>query len=238
MDTPLLEEDGLADPPAPPARRGLGLSREDSYLASRPDYFANLRRGSVPNLHLDSIDDVEDGDDGDDERAVFGIGDLMKGSHKQKRSSPAMASLGGEAGDGGVAVAELRQRLSVRRMSETARGKAEEVQVQVTLKDYSYHVPIREDAPSIKTVFNQSPCYAASSFLVNVGELITGSRKVRGDAKWGDGWKILMISHYFGRLLLVRQISDMCGHYEKKWILKDVNLVLKPGTTYLVMGRE
>jgi len=208
MDTPLLGEDRLADlpaTPARPARRGLGLSREDSYLASRPDYFANLRRGSVPNLHLDVAD-------GDDERAVFGIGDLVEGSPTQKRSGSAMASLTAfpreDAGDGGVAVSELRQRLSVRRMSETALGMAEEVQVRVTLKDYSYHVPTREDAPSIKTVFNQSPCYAASSFLVNVGELITGSRKIR----------------------------DMCGHYEKKWILKDVNLVLKPGTTYLVMG--
>ena len=181
MDTPLLEE--AAPPPAPPARRGLGLSREDSYLASRPDYFANLRRGSVPNLHLAPSDDVSDGADGGDGE-VFGIGDLVK---RQKRSSLGLGSSrlsafssGADGGD--AAVSELRQRLGERRKSETARGKAEEVHVQVALRDYSYHVPVREDAPSIKTVFNQSPCYAASSFLVNVGELITGSRKVRGDA--------------------------------------------------------
>jgi ABC-type multidrug transport system ATPase subunit len=31
-------------------------------------------------------------------------------------------------------------------------------------------------------------------------------------------------------------VKDIFGHYEKKWILRDVNLVLKPGRTYLVMG--
>ena len=31
-------------------------------------------------------------------------------------------------------------------------------------------------------------------------------------------------------------MKDVLGHYEKKWILQDINLVLKPGTTYLVMG--
>ena len=32
------------------------------------------------------------------------------------------------------------------------------------------------------------------------------------------------------------KVKDIFGHYEKKWILKDINLVLKPGKTYLVMG--
>ena len=31
-------------------------------------------------------------------------------------------------------------------------------------------------------------------------------------------------------------MRDILGHYEDKWILKDINLVLKPGKTYLVMG--
>jgi ABC-type multidrug transport system ATPase subunit len=31
-------------------------------------------------------------------------------------------------------------------------------------------------------------------------------------------------------------VKDIFGHYEKKWILKDINLVLKPGKTYLVVG--
>lgn len=32
------------------------------------------------------------------------------------------------------------------------------------------------------------------------------------------------------------QVKDICGHYERRYILKDINLALKPGTTYLVMG--
>lgn len=31
-------------------------------------------------------------------------------------------------------------------------------------------------------------------------------------------------------------MKDVLGHYEKKWILQDINLILKPGKTYLVMG--
>lgn len=31
-------------------------------------------------------------------------------------------------------------------------------------------------------------------------------------------------------------MKDIFGHYEQKYILKDINLVLKPGRTYLVMG--
>ncbi len=32
------------------------------------------------------------------------------------------------------------------------------------------------------------------------------------------------------------QVGDLLGHYEQKWILKDINLSLKPGKTYIVMG--
>ena len=31
-------------------------------------------------------------------------------------------------------------------------------------------------------------------------------------------------------------MKDILGHHENKYILKDINLVLKPGKTYLVMG--
>ena len=50
--------------------------------------------------------------------------------------------------------------------------------VEVRIKDYSYHVPVRVDAPSIKTVFNTSPCYAATNIMKNVVELATGKRQV------------------------------------------------------------
>ena len=50
--------------------------------------------------------------------------------------------------------------------------------VEVRIKDYSYHVPVRVDAPSIKTVFNTSPCYAFTNIMKNVVELATGKRQV------------------------------------------------------------
>ena len=40
--------------------------------------------------------------------------------------------------------------------------------VQVVLRDYSYHVPIKTDAPSIKTVLNQSVCYGTYEFFRRV----------------------------------------------------------------------
>ena len=51
--------------------------------------------------------------------------------------------------------------------------------VEVRMRGYSYVVPVWADAPSIKTVTNQSPCYVGTEFVKNVGELITGQRRVR-----------------------------------------------------------
>lgn len=51
-------------------------------------------------------------------------------------------------------------------------------QVEVRLKNYSYMVSVRVDAPSIKTVFNTSPCYVGMEFVSNIGEIITGRKKV------------------------------------------------------------
>ena len=51
-------------------------------------------------------------------------------------------------------------------------------QVEVRLKNYSRTVSVRKDAPSIKTVFNTSPCYVAMELVRNVGEIITGTKKV------------------------------------------------------------
>ena len=46
------------------------------------------------------------------------------------------------------------------------------------LKNYSHTISVREDAPSIKTVFNTSPCYVGVEFVRNVGEIITGRKRV------------------------------------------------------------
>ena len=73
-----------------------------------------------------------------------------------------------------VAVNELRRRNSLEYLGQTVSTQ----QVEVRLKDYSYHVPIRVDAPSIKTALNTSPCYVATNIMKNFGEYISGKRKV------------------------------------------------------------
>jgi hypothetical protein len=141
-------------------------NRRNSIQQSRPDYLTNLLSGRAlgraPSLRLESSQDDTD------------IIDEL-----QKTSSD----------DGGTTTtprpsrAELSKRLTFMRNSikqlQQNNNKTPVIEnVEVKLHNYSYHVPIRIDAPSIKTVFNQSPCYVVTNFMVNVGELITGERKV------------------------------------------------------------
>ena len=118
-----------------------------------------------------------------------------------------------------------------------SKSTADATQVEVRLKNYSHCISVRIDAPSIKTVFNTSPCYVGVEFVRNVGEIITGRKKVSIFLSW--------CFHLYKRcryvadasiVLYLIQIKDIFGHYEKRYILKDINLALKPGTTYLVMG--
>jgi hypothetical protein len=128
---------------------------DDGLQKSRPDYLSSLLRGKAPSLRLESTDD----DDNNDSKA-------------NKTSDNPTAD-----------VAKSLTRMDLSRRFESMREirPSDELlqQVEVRVNNYSYHVPIRVDAPSIKTVINQSPCYAATNFIQNVGELITGKRKVR-----------------------------------------------------------
>ena len=124
----------------------------DSLQKSRPDYFASLRGGRAPSLRLESSTD-----------------DDNENSAKNTSDEPT-----------DVASSLTRTELSRRFASmREIRSSDDLQQVEVRVNNYSYHVPIRVDAPSIKTVINQSPCYVATNFMQNVGELITGKRKVR-----------------------------------------------------------
>uniref|UniRef100_A0A7S4MWX6 ABC transporter domain-containing protein n=1 Tax=Odontella aurita TaxID=265563 RepID=A0A7S4MWX6_9STRA len=162
----------------PPAYHSSKNARRMSIQASRPDYLKSLRNN-------------------------LGEGNAALESEKFKEEE---AQSGGEPS---LTVAQLRNRYSVLQVAKggdsLAKSKRE---VLVRISNYSYNVPIMVDAPQVKTVMNQSPCYAVSSFFSHLREYFSGGRK----------------------------IGDVFGHYEKKPILKDISLVLKPGTTYLVMG--
>lgn len=140
------------------------LTRQMSVQSTRPDYFQNLRRGSVTNLRLegDGNDDANDDDDG--ERRDGG-----------RRS-------GGSVVDMEIAVADLRRRLSATWTGNDGdRASYGSSSVEVRLRDFSYRVPVRVDGPSINTALNTSPCYVATNVIKNFGEYITGKRKVRGN---------------------------------------------------------
>lgn len=142
-----------------------GNHRRNSIQQSRPDYLTSLLSGRTPSLRLESSQDDNDTND-----------DLQKTTSDVDGSittSPRRPSR-----------AELSKRLtsmrnSIKKLQQQNNNTTALVEnVEVKLHNYSYHVPVRIDAPSIKTVFNQSPCYVVSNFMVNVGELITGERKV------------------------------------------------------------
>ena len=164
MDTPLLEEDALAGTEAssPRVGRPSSLPLRNSVQSTRPSYLQSLlREGHRPSLYLENNDDITE-DDEDFEH------DNDNNTPNNNQSTTHMD------------VPELRRRFtSMRDVGERPTTTSPLLaQVEVRMKDYSYHVPIRVDAPSIKTVFNQSPCYVGTNFIKNVGELITGQRKV------------------------------------------------------------
>jgi ABC-type nitrate/sulfonate/bicarbonate transport system ATPase subunit len=110
---------------------------------------------------------------------------------------------------------KLRKRLSV------YQDKVPERLVEVRVRDYSYHVPVRMDAPSVKTVANQSICYAAY-------ELVRRIHQYRINRKAGTSRR--------ASLWRPGTASEVFLPFGKKAILSDINLVLKPGRTYLILG--
>lgn len=115
--------------------------------------------------------------------------------------------------------ASLRRRMSVFEQQDTNRL------VEVRLKDFSYHVPIRMMAPNVKTVMNQSVCYAIYEFF---NRLSLYCKRGRHAAREGQGMRSSM--------WLPRTASDIVNPFASKPILNEINLILKPGTTYLVLG--
>jgi hypothetical protein len=137
-------------------------NRRNSIQKSRPDYLTSLLSGRTPSLRLESSQDND------------------SNYELQKTTSDDDGTTTTTTSPRRPSRAELSKRLTSMRNSikQLQQNTTLVENVEVKLHNYSYHVPIRIDAPSIKTVFNQSPCYVVSNFMVNVGELITGERKV------------------------------------------------------------
>ena len=241
MDTPLLDNDALtgSEPPQPSTKsQGLTSLKQSTIQATRTDYLQSLLKGSIPDLKLEDGHNTNDDNDNNNTN-----GPSTPKSGNTSTVSPATAD-----GSTQMNISELREKLASLHDIKSKHNIEQYQEVEVRLKDYSYHVPIRVDAPSIKTVFNQSPCYVGTTILKNVGELITGSRKVSSlhihcyivTCVLQRYIHFVLVSNYLLHIpyvmLYQQKVKDILGHHENKYILKDINLVLKPGKTYLVMG--
>ena len=117
----------------------------------------------------------------------------------------------------------LRKRLSV------YHERVPERLVEVRIKNYSYFIPVKADAPTVKTVANQSICYAAYEFFRRIHQYRMYRKALRAsgqkDPKRRRSSRWSPVS-----------ASDVFLPFDKKRILADINLVLKPGRTYVVLG--
>jgi ABC-type multidrug transport system fused ATPase/permease subunit len=118
-------------------------------------------------------------------------------------------------------VSEARLRRISLRLSAYADQVGRERLVEVRLSRLSYHVPVKADAPSVATVWNATPLYKAYRFFRRVHLY----RLSRHDTTLTSRTKFIP-----------RKPSDIFLPYRRKKILNDINLVLKPGNSYLILG--
>jgi ABC-type nitrate/sulfonate/bicarbonate transport system ATPase subunit len=108
--------------------------------------------------------------------------------------------------------------------------------VEVRVKDFSYFVPVKPDAPTMKTVSNQSICYAAYEVCLRIHQyrIYRRSLNVSPPANGEEN------AHSSRRRSSVQwspmKAVDIFLPFDKKPILSNINLVLKPGRTYVVLG--
>lgn len=88
-------------------------------------------------------------------------------------------------------------------------------------------------APQVKTVMNQSVCYGAYEFFHRMSQCCKYWSDRRAQRREGASSppRASMRSPW-----LPRTASDVINPFKSTAILHDVNLVLKPGSTYLVLG--
>mmetsp|Transcript_34485 Transcript_34485/g.50638 ORF Transcript_34485/g.50638 Transcript_34485/m.50638 type:complete len:1445 (-) Transcript_34485:232-4566(-) len=114
-------------------------------------------------------------------------------------------------GEAGFDKQEQTLKRLTKRLSVYSENKAPEREVEVYLKDVSYHVPVIVRGPAIRTVFNANVCYKIYQFFnIYCKESTSDATENSSD-------------------------NDV-SKYRKKRILKDINLVLKPGKSYLILG--
>ena len=125
--------------------------------------------------------------------------------------------------------------------------------VQIKLKHVSYHVPVQMDAPSKRTVINQSICYFAYEFFKRLSDYCTFQQETRRQSRrlkqqqQRPSWPVKAPLHDDDhnhdnhhqnppQPWVPTDLSDLIVPYAKVDILHDINLVFSPGQCYLILG--
>ena len=228
------DEDSSA-PSSPPPEAPSPQSGRPDHLKSliRRNQSTRAERMAFASTVLESIGE-EDIDAGDEEQ-------VLPPAQASEVSGTAAAAADGTAPRPGLTAAERRVS---RRTSQYAQrqsvfqAQAPERLVEVRLRDVSCYVPVKMDAPSVKTVANQSVCYGAFEFVRRLHQFCqsrssgnpTGSADKETEAEEAAGqsqpqqqWE-------------AKTSSDVVSPYGQKAILHNIDLVLKPGKVYLILG--
>lgn len=122
---------------------------------------------------------------------------------------------------GQVKMTEAKLRRISQRVSVYHANIGKERLVEVRLLNVSYHVPVRADTPSVPTIWNATPLYKAYRFF----------RRIHRYRMWREaeesGQNVAWVP---------KSTGDIFQPYRKKTILNNINLVLKPGNSYLILG--
>ncbi|KAG7360095.1 ABC-2 type transporter-domain containing protein [Nitzschia inconspicua] len=100
--------------------------------------------------------------------------------------------------------------------------------VQVNMRNFSYFIPMKMDKPTVPTVFNQSVPYAAYEVIRRIHKYVQSKKERKDGSENAD--------HPSPAQWTPTTMEDIVLPYAKRPVLKDINLVLKPGRTYLVLG--
>jgi hypothetical protein len=129
-------------------------------------------------------------------------------------SSPTTAVVG--VGDMSDRMQSVRHRISMMAVPEPHL-------VEVRFDNYSYSVPVRADAPTVKTIFNQSVCYGAYELIRRIHQYRIYRKKKNPTPHRNSIWRPTKGTQVF-------------NPYDQKVILKNIDLVFSPGKSYLVLG--
>lgn len=104
--------------------------------------------------------------------------------------------------------------------------------VQVNMRNFSYFIPMKMDKPTVPTVFNQSVPYAAYEVVRRIHKYVHSSKK-KTTNQTASGMSEPPSSD---GAWTPTTMEEVALPYAKRPVLKDINLVLSPGKTYLVLG--